>query len=198
MSKAVKFSIIGVILLVVGYLFASPYIAIHQIKEAVQKGDSEKLANYIDFPSVRQSFKDQLNAQMVKEMANQKNNNDEFAALGAMLASVMVEKMVDAIVTPQGITLMLQGKDLKQSGLIQGTPAPQQEVSSTNENIDYSLSYQSFNRVNMILENKDRPEKGKATVKMERDGLSWKIKAFEVPMDKIKAAYAAFFNPPYK
>ncbi|WP_343682788.1 DUF2939 domain-containing protein [Acinetobacter baylyi] len=184
MSKALKFSIIGVILLVVGYLFASPYIAIHQIKEAVQKGDSEKLANYIDFPSVRQSFKDQLNAQMVKEMANQKNNNDEFAALGAMLASVMVEKMVDAIVTPQGITLMLQGKDLKQSGLIQDTPAPQQEVSSTNENIDYSLSYQSFNRVNMILENKDRPEKGKATVKMERDGLSWKIKAFEVPMDK--------------
>lgn len=184
MSKALKISIIGFILLAIVYLFASPYIALHQIKNAAQKGNSDELASYIDFPSVRQSFKDQLNAQMVKEMANQKNDNDGFAALGAMFASVMVDKMVDALVTPQGMTLMLQGKDFKQSELNRNPSEVKEDMPSSNENIDYSLSYQSFNRVNVTLHNKQKPEKGNATVKMERDGLSWKIKAFEVPMDE--------------
>lgn len=184
MSKTLKISIVGIILLVVVYLFASPYIALHQIKDAAKTGNSDELASYIDFPSVRQSFKDQLNAHMAKEMANQKNDNDGFAALGAMFASVMVDKMVDAFVTPQGMTLMLQGKDFKQSELNRDPSAQKEEVSSSNENIDYSLSYQSFNRVNVILHNKQKPEKENATVKMERDGLSWKIKAFEVPMDE--------------
>ncbi len=42
-------------------------------------------------------------------------DTDGFAALGAMLASTMVDKMIDGFVTPEGMTLMLQGKDLKQS-----------------------------------------------------------------------------------
>ncbi len=63
--------------------------------------------------ALRQSFKDQMNAMMAKELMNQ--DTDGFAALGAMLASTMVDKMIDGFVTPEGMTLMLQGKDLKQS-----------------------------------------------------------------------------------
>jgi hypothetical protein len=88
-------------------LCMQPYLALNNIKKA-QAGDSDTVSKYIDYPSVRQSFKDQMNAKMAKELMNQ--DNDGFAALGAMLASTMVDKMIDGIVTPEGMTLMLKGK----------------------------------------------------------------------------------------
>lgn len=184
MSKTLKLSIVAIVILILVYLFASPYLALYQIKNAAQSGNADKLSEYIDYPSVRQSLKDQMNAHMVKEMAKEKNTQDGFAALGTMLASAMVEKMVDAVVTPQGMTLLLQGKDFKQQAESnQDTTTPQDSTSGSENHIDYSLAYQSFNHVNVKLHNKAKPEKGDATVKMERDGLSWKIKSFEVPMD---------------
>jgi hypothetical protein len=90
-----------------------PYLVLNSIKNAAQAGDSEKVSAYMDYPSVRQSFKDQMNAYMVKEMASKETNGWE--ALGTMIATTMVDKMVDAVVTPEGMTLMLQGKDFKDS-----------------------------------------------------------------------------------
>ncbi len=58
-----------------------------------------------------------MNAMMMKEMATNKDT-DGFAALGAMLASTMVDKMIDGFVTPEGMTMMMQGKDLKASSTV--------------------------------------------------------------------------------
>ena len=76
------------------YKRQTPYLALNNIKKAAQAGDSDTVSKYIDYPSVRHSFKDQMNAMMMKEMVNQED--DGFAALGAMLASTMVDKMIDA------------------------------------------------------------------------------------------------------
>ncbi|MCH7388334.1 DUF2939 domain-containing protein [Acinetobacter modestus] len=114
MNKKLIGAIIAVVIVLVGgYYYASPYLVLNSIKNAAQAGDSEKVSAYMDYPSVRQSFKDQMNAYMVKEMALKETNGWE--ALGTMIATTMVDKMVDAVVTPEGMTLMLQGKDFKDS-----------------------------------------------------------------------------------
>ena len=179
MNKKILGSVVALVIAIVGYLYASPYLVLNSIKTAAQNGESEKVSQYIDYPSVRQSFKDQINAMMMKEMANQKD--DGFAALGAMLASTMVDKMIDGFVTPEGMTLMLQGKDLKQSA--QQSMGGQDSSNQENEEPkpEYEAGYTSLNDFEVVIKDQDQSKEVK--VLMARDGLSWKIHKIAVPMD---------------
>lgn len=177
MNKKILGSVVALVIAIVGYLYASPYLVLNSIKTAAQNGESEKVSQYIDYPSVRQSFKDQMNAMMMKEV--QKQENDGFAALGAMLASAMVDKMIDAVVTPEGMTLMLQGKDLKQS--VSGGENESAEHKQEEHQPDYETSYTSFNDFQVVI--KDPNKSKEVKVLMVRDGLSWKINKIVVPMD---------------
>ena len=167
-----------IIMLIGGYFYASPYLVLNSIKKAVKAGDVEQVSAYIDYASVRQSFKDQMNAYMVKEMASKKT--DGWEALGAMMASAMVDKMVDAVVTPEGMTLMLQGKDFKES--LKYSNEKTFDQSSSKDKLDYSTRYLSMNMFEVTLQNSENGKQIK--VVMERDGLSWKVKKLVVPMDE--------------
>lgn len=186
MNKKLIGAIIAVVIVLVGgYYYASPYLVLNSIKNAAQAGDSEKVSAYMDYPSVRQSFKDQMNAYMVKEMASKETNGWE--ALGTMIATTMVDKMVDAVVTPEGMTLMLQGKDFKDSLKPYTEQSSNQTISQ--EKLDYSTRYLSMNMFEVTLKNPNNEKQLK--IIMERDGLSWKVKKFVIPMDEVKPQQAA-------
>lgn len=177
MNKKIIGAIIALVVVICGYLYASPYIAINNIKNAAQAGDSEKVSKYIDYPSVRRSFKDQMNAMMMKEMANHKD--DGFVALGAMLASTMVDKMIDGFVTPEGMTMMMQGKDLKDAA--QSSEGTSTTETKEEDQPEYKTRYTSYSDFEVVIQD---PNDSKAvTVKMVRDGLSWKVNKIVVPMD---------------
>lgn len=170
--------IVGIVIAVLTYLYASPYIALNNIKNAAQAGDSEKVSTYIDYPSVRQSLKDQMNVMVMKKVTEQEQ--DGFAAFGAMLASTMVDKMVDTVVTPAGMTLMLQGKDLKDAATTRASEV-QKEAEVVGGKTDYAAGYTSFNGFDVVV--KDAGQAKNVKIKMVRDGLSWKINEIVVPMD---------------
>lgn len=180
MNKKMIGVIFGLIILIFGYLYASPYIVLNSIKNALKDNDSEKVSAYIDYTSVRQSLKDQMNAYMLKEITTKETNGWE--ALGAMMASTLAEKMVDAVVTPEGMTLMLQGKDLRKSltGNIEDKPKERTDPPK----IEYSTRYLSMSMFEVTFKNKENGSDVK--IIMERDGLSWKIKKIVLPMDEIK------------
>lgn len=177
LNKKIIGAIIALIVVICGYLYASPYLAINSIKNAAQAGDSEKVSKYIDYPSVRQSFKDQMNAVMAKELMKQ--DNDGFAALGAMLASSMVDTMIDGIVTPEGMTLMLQGKNLKESAKdsLDMQDSSNQEKAKPN----YESGYTSMNAFEVVI--KDQNQSKEVKVHMVRDGLGWKITKISMSLD---------------
>ena len=80
------------------YVVAAPYITVHQMKSAAESHDGEALSEHVEFPSVRQSLKDQMNDMFAKKMAeSDEMKNNPFAAFGAALAGMMVDKMVDAL-----------------------------------------------------------------------------------------------------
>ena len=56
--KKVPIIVISLLVIVAGYLYASPYLVLNSIKNAAQTRDADKLSGYIDFPSVKQSIKD--------------------------------------------------------------------------------------------------------------------------------------------
>jgi len=106
-------------------------------------------------------------------------DNDGFAALGAMLASTMVDKMIDGLVTPEGMTLMLKGKSLKDAE--QSSQDAQTAETQEEPKPEYEAGYTSMSDFEVVIKKQDQSKEVK--VLMVRDGLSWKIHKIAVPMD---------------
>jgi len=90
-------------------LYASPYLALYRMREAVRARDAVALTPYVDFPAVRESVKAGINARIGTEIAKDAGRNP-FAALGAAFAAAIVNPLVDAMVTPEGMAAMLSGE----------------------------------------------------------------------------------------
>ena len=170
--------LVGLFVIFAIYLYASPYLVLNNIKNAAQQGDADKLSGYIDFPSVKQSMKDQVKAAMVEELAAS-DEQDGFEALGTMLAAAMIDPLIDGLVTPDGVALMLQGQKLD-FDLNNDKPKDKPEVK--NEDIDYKAGYLSFNRFKVQIIDADDPNESLDVI-MHRDWLSWKVTRINFSLD---------------
>ena len=170
--------LVGLFVIFAIYLYASPYLVLNSIKNAAQQGDADKLSGYIDFPSVKQSMKDQVKAAMVEELAAS-DEQDGFEALGTMLAAAMIDPLIDGLVTPDGVALMLQGQKLD-FDLNNDKPEDKPEVK--NEDIDYKAGYLSFNRFKVQIIDADDPNESLDVI-MHRDWLSWKVTRINFSLD---------------
>ena len=182
--------LVGLLVIFAIYLYASPYLVLNNIKNAAEQGDADKLSGYIDFPSVKQSMKDQVKAAMVKELASSKEQ-DGFEALGTMLGAAMIDPLIDGLVTPDGVALMLQGQKLD---FDLNNDTPEDKPKSKNEDIDYKAGYLSFNRFKVQVIGADDPNES-IDVIMHRDWLSWKVTSINFSLDskdkKIKESFVA-------
>lgn len=189
MSKTLKISISAIVLTALAYLILSPYFVIYQIRQAVERDDVNAVASYVDFPSVRQSFKDQFNNELLQEFPSRENEGS-FVALGAMLASSMVDKMVDLMVTPQGISLLLQGKKFKEGLSFQGESAKQSQNNALTthqngaEKVTYHSRYQSWNQFSVEID--DPKTQSSVNLILNREGLSWRVTEIMLPITQFK------------
>jgi Protein of unknown function (DUF2939) len=86
--------------------YYSPYIAMNSMVSATKAKDADKFNEYVDYPSLRESFKGQFSAKMAKVMDKQLSNR--FSALGAMLGMTLINQMVDALVRPELVMKMME------------------------------------------------------------------------------------------
>jgi hypothetical protein len=128
-------------LLAAVYVVVTPYVTVYQIRAAAESHDGEALSEYIDFPSVRQSLKDQMNAAFLNNISNDKNlKNDPFAPLGLALGGVMIDKLVEVYVTPAGITQLMAGETPKADGQPSGSNSGRKPLPIA------SMSYESLSK----------------------------------------------------
>jgi len=170
--------LVGLFVIFAIYLYASPYLVLNNIKNAAQQGDADKLSGYIDFPSVKQSMKDQVKAAMVEELAAS-DEQDGFEALGTMLAAAMIDPLIDGLVTPDGVALMIQGQKLD---FDLNNDKPEDKPKAKNEDIDYKAGYLSFNRFKVQIIDADDPNESLDVI-MHRDWLSWKVTRINFSVD---------------
>jgi Protein of unknown function (DUF2939) len=187
MSRGKIIAVIGLVLFAISiYIAASPYITVYQIKSAAERHDGEALSEHIEFPSVRQSLKDQMNAMLMKEMAKGETKDSPFAALGAAFAWLMVDKMVETFVTPVGITQLMAGeKPQPTEGEKSGGNSARKPLS------DASMSYESLNKF-VVKVKGDNGEEGKFVLR--RRGISWKLT--EIIVAPEKASPLSSFSAP--
>ena len=101
-SKSIGLLAAGAGLIIGGYAYASPYIAINGIRTAAQEGDTIKLKKMIDFPEVRSSMKEQIKSAVTIKMTKELSDNP-FAAFGMAMVGGMVDNLVDGLVTSTAI-----------------------------------------------------------------------------------------------
>lgn len=99
------------VLAVLVWGYAQPYFALAHLREVAKSGDREALAQCVDFPALRQNLKTSIGSMMVKRAAGDPQG-DPLAVLGAVVARVVVDPLVDNIVTPDGIGMLADGQRL--------------------------------------------------------------------------------------
>lgn len=106
--KLKKILALVVLLALGGWYYATPYLAIAEMRRAAQDGDAARFAARVDFPAARASLKADLQARIGGELAPELRDNP-FAALGAALAGSMVGVLVDTLVTPERVAMLMRG-----------------------------------------------------------------------------------------
>jgi hypothetical protein len=94
-----------VVLAGIGFYF-TPYLTYRNLRIAADNKDAAALSEYIDFPKVKKSLKENFKT---KIEVTEKKGGDTFAGMGAAIASAFINPLVDAFVTPETIGMMMQG-----------------------------------------------------------------------------------------
>ena len=163
---------LGVLLLVLagGWLWVSPLGAMHALKLSAQAGDREALAQEVDFPAVRQSLKDQLNAALLRGG----DHSGGLGAIGALFVAAIGDRVVDAVISPDGISTLVDAGKLRKPG--------QDDDHGTRAH--WVITRQVLNRFTAqpVRGTDDRPP----TLVFTRTGLSWRLTDIVLPMDAAK------------
>lgn len=177
--KRVGYLLSGVCVLLLAYAVAAPYIVVYQIRDAVQAHDGEELSEHVDFDSLRQSFKDQLNLMLIEQTKSANPSDDGFAVLGTALAGAMIDKVVDVYITPAALSSMLKGDNPLPSAKGARSTAPVHKPFAGS-----SMSYSSFSKF-VVRSNNDNGDE--VSFIFRRRGIDWKLCEILLPLDAATA-----------
>ena len=100
--------IVIVLIAALGFAYASPYIALNNLKRAADARDAQTVNQYVDFPALRESLKQQVTGLLTRRLDSHGNGNP-LAAIGAMIGVALIGPLVDAYATPDGVAALLNG-----------------------------------------------------------------------------------------
>lgn len=173
-----------VIAVVVGLLAvgiaAQPYMTVRQLRAAAERRDGAAFSEFIDFPSVRQSLKDQINAAFLREMTKdggaQQNGAAVLGAIGGVIVDRAAEAFLEAYVTPAGITQMMAGNQSDSDGHDTDDKIGCQPMAGG------SMSYESLNKFVVSAGGDVGRECG---IVLRRQGIGWKVTEFIIPLGQL-------------
>jgi hypothetical protein len=172
----------------VGAYAASPMLAFKAMSEAAESGDRAALESHVDFPAVRASLKDQLNARILGAIQKDHGLTDgPFGALSALLGPAIVNQVIDAAVTPDGVAAIVRSGRAPLSDVEPGRaapPPPQAAPPATDAGPSgrkTRFAYIDANHFRATVARADQPDAPLGWV-LERRGLfSWKLIRIELP-----------------
>ncbi|MBS0300535.1 MAG: DUF2939 domain-containing protein [Proteobacteria bacterium] len=155
-----------ILALMITYITAGPYLAFSEIKSGIANQDPVKISEYVDFPVLRQNFKEQINAIMMQNAV--KSSDNPFVLLAAGIATAMTDKITDSLITPSGLASVLQGKFMeKDSADVALHSADKNKLFSNAK-----LGFDSLDTFSVRVKNQDDDE---FRIVLQREGMQWKM-----------------------
>ena len=156
---------------------ASPILAARSLVQAAKSGDAAALERQVDFPAFRASLKDELSARMVAEMRKDSRLGG-LSGLGMMLAPTLVSGAVDAFVTPQAISMMVQEGQAPQPDLAKVEPEAGPKPES--QKVRQSWSYRDLDTFAVTLTRDDQPDEQVSLLMKRRNLFGWKLAGIDL------------------
>ena len=186
-----KLAIAVLVAIPCAWYYATPYLAFSAMKTAADRKDAQALSDYVDYPAVRESLKSTFKAKMAGELVKGDANANPFAALGMMLAGALVDTMVDAMITPQGLASLMNAEQAAPKIQVPKkpppetqpqTPPPESKAEPSARKTVITRRYAGWNRFEISASKSDKPD-NKVTMVMLRQGIaSWKLSAIDLPL----------------
>lgn len=155
-----------------GWLYFTPYRAVDKLQAAAEAGDTQALNEMVDFPELRTSLKSEVQGAVARGI---QRDGGIFAALGSAVTGVVVDPVVNAAVTPEGISLLMKGrrptdKDGESTG----------DDESWREDVKIARRYEAADK--FVVQYRDR-ESGdeRISLVMQREGLRWRLAGVRFP-----------------
>ncbi|MCS3803442.1 hypothetical protein HNO92_001102 [Chromobacterium alkanivorans] len=172
---------LGVAVLALGaWFYATPYLALRGMQQALDARDAAKLSGYVDYPALRNSLKESIAPKSVLDL-NQSKDKNPLAAMGAAIADAVIAPVVDAMVTPESLALMMRGikpqPGLPQSGADEPAAGGGEASGEPRAGVDTAMGYEAVDRFVVTVKRKDKTEQPLGLI-FKRDGwFGWKLAA---------------------
>ncbi|RKQ60809.1 hypothetical protein C8E02_0564 [Vogesella indigofera] len=176
MDNKLKGSLALAAIAVSGWFYYTPYMAVHGMQDAVQERNATKLASYVDFPVVKENLKAELNGQML-----QKLQGNPFAAVGVVFAGALVNAMVDAIVSPQGLAMMMQGEKPLPAATAEATDSNMQKQPNEADKVEFKMGYDGLSQFTVKVYQRDKPDQTINLVLQRHNLVSWHLTEIRLP-----------------
>lgn len=163
--------------------FGSPFLAVRGLVEAAKAGDEAALEQRVDFPALRQSMKNEMNARMVAEM--RKDLGDKGAALGGLgmlLAPSFISSAVDALITPKAVAAMVtEAREPRASDAVgQATAKPD----TAGDRVKRSYGFRDLDTFVVTLTDVQHPDRKLDLLLERRAVFNWKLAGVDLPDPK--------------
>lgn len=193
--------VLALALLVGGWWYASPLLALDGLRDAAQAGDEAELEERVDFPALRESLKEQLRTAL-SEAARDPSGNNPLGAAGAALGLGFVDPIIDNTVTSEWVAKAVtegQRREAEIAAAREALPerersavAPQEGAQQTGEK-EPTAAPQGEPQYDIVREGlnsfrvRTRSAAGEPgpTLLFARDGLSWDLVGIEMPAAEL-------------
>ncbi len=166
---------VALLVLLVGYVVAGPWLAINGIRNLVADGEYGQLWRFVDFEQLRQSLKPQIQRRIAGGVAGRMGTGDVSEAVGGVTA-LIAEPAIDAMVSPVGIATLLHGSALAKRA--SGQRDADGKVRLQDPLRDAKTRYQSPSLFTATVPS----DTGKPVVfEFRRSGLVWKLAGIRLP-----------------
>jgi hypothetical protein len=161
------------LLAVLGYVVAGPFLAIHSIRDLVARGQTQELWRFIDFDSLRENVRPQLQQKIAQGILARTGNSQSARNIGEV--TVMLAKpAIDAMASPQGFAVLLQG-----SSLARNTPAAASGKAAPNDPLQTAVTH--FESTSLFTATVHNAEGQPVVFELHRQGLAWKLDGLRLP-----------------
>ena len=92
-KNVVLAALTAVILAIAVLLYASPYIAMHSIKKALDARDTAALSEYVDFPVLRENIKGRLMSSLADKLPKSEDPNNPLGGIGQAIGNMVVGRL---------------------------------------------------------------------------------------------------------
>jgi hypothetical protein len=161
---------VALVLAVLAWLFVAPVLTAQELQRALRDNDAPAIGRVVNFPALRENLRGTLGTQFAGQSG--KATLEPGGVFGAALAGLMMGPIVDALVTPAGLSALFKGG----AGAFTGQAA---------QNIRVSSGLQALNRHAITLTDLDNPA-SVVTLVLMPNGLQWQLTAINFAPDAFK------------